>query len=129
MKFIEAAIGPIHPTKFTLAPAFWTCQGDLWGPITVYVPGREKNTRNSKSLTAKCYAMVFCCVVTKLVNIQIVESKEAEALCDGFTRLMCEVGLPANFLVDQEGSLMKCVREGEVDIMNLQLQIETKLKV
>eukprot|EP00092_Neocalanus_flemingeri_P018101 GFUD01019591.1.p1 GENE.GFUD01019591.1~~GFUD01019591.1.p1 ORF type:complete len:2548 (-),score=673.50 GFUD01019591.1:927-8570(-) len=128
-RFVEAAFGPIHPSKFTLAPPFWTTQGDLWGPITVYVPGREKETRNSKALTTKVYAMVFVCVVTKLVNMQIVESKDTEGLCDGLTRLSCEVGTPAHFLIDQENSLMKSLREGEVDLINIQQELQRKVKV
>ena len=81
-RFIEAALGPIHSSKFTLAPPFWASQCDLWGPITVFVPGREKQTRNSTALSTKMYAMVFVCCMTKLTNIQIVESKDTDGLCD-----------------------------------------------
>ena len=128
-RFLQAAFGNIHPDKFTLAPPFWTAQADLWGPITVYVPGREKNTRSSKSLNAKVHCLVFVCVVTKLVNIQVVESKSVEGICDGITRLACEQGMPANLLVDQETSLMKSLREGELTLQNLQHEITTKAKV
>ena len=56
--------------------------------------------------------MVFVCCVTKLINIQIVEGKEVDDLCDGLTRLSCEVATPENLLVDQESALMKsCMKE------------------
>ena len=80
----------------------------------MYVPGRERETRTTKSLSTKVYAMVFVCVVTKLTNIQIVESKEADGLCDGLTRLACETGMPENLLVDQESALLKSLKEGEI---------------
>ena len=128
-RFVEAAFGPVHPSKFTLTPPFWTAQCDLWGPLTVYVPGREKETRNSKALSSKVYAMMFVCVITKLINIQIVESKDVEGICDGLTRLSCEVGTPANLLIDQEASLMKSLREGEVDLLNIKLEIQRRAGV
>ena len=128
-KFLQAAMGPVHPSKFTISPPFWVTQGDLWGPLTTYVPGRERSTRNKAALTAVCYAMVFVCCVSKLVNIQIVECKSVKGLCDGITRLACEQGLPAHFLVDQESALMKSLREGEVDITNLQHEIQTSVNV
>ena len=128
-RFVEAAFGPVHPSKFTLTPPFWTAHCDLWGPLTVYVPGREKETRNSKALSSKVYAMMFVCVITKLINIQIVESKDVEGICDGLTRLSCEVGTPANLLIDQEASLMKSLREGEVDLLNIKLEIQRRAGV
>ena len=45
-KFLEAAMGPISDSQLTLAPAFWMVQLDLFGPITVKVPGFERHTRN-----------------------------------------------------------------------------------
>ena len=119
-RFIEAAMGPVDAAKFTIAPAFWTSQCDLWGPMTVYVPGREKNTRNSTALSTKVWAMVTVCVVTKLVNIQVVESHEAQSLAEGITRLTCEVGTPANLLVDQDSALMKALREGDIELIDLE---------
>ena len=79
--------------------------------MTAYVPGREKNTRNSTALDAKIWAMVFVCCVTKLINIQIIETKDSSGICDGITRLSCEVGTPATMLIDQESSLMKVLKE------------------
>ena len=126
-RFIQAAMGPIHPSKFVVAPPFWTTQADLWGPMVVYVPGREKNTRSSKTLDAACYVLVFVCCLSKAVNLQIIESKSVDGICDGITRLACERGLPSHFLVDQEGSLMKSLREGKMTVIDLQNHLQTKV--
>ena len=128
-RFLEAAMGPIHASKFTLAPPFWCCQCDLWGPITTYVPGREKHTRNSAALSCKVWAMVFVCCVTKLVNIQIIETKNTDGICDGLTRLMCEVGAPNHLMIDQESSLMKVLREGHVDLSDLEGTLRRKVSL
>ena len=128
-RFIEAAMGPIHHTKFTIAPPFWAAQCDIWGPLTVFVPGREKNTRNSAALSAKVYALVFVCLVTKLVNIQIIESKDVSGICDGLTRLTCEVGAPAKLLIDQESSIMKALREGSLELIDLESFARNKVRI
>ena len=127
--FVQAAMGPIHSSKFTLAPPFWICQCDLWGPMTTYVPGREKNTRNSAALSSKVWALVFVCCITKLTNIQIVESKDAAGICDGLTRLTCEVGTPSKMLVDQESSLIKVLNEGKIEILDLETMIRSKVSM
>ena len=43
-KFIEAAFGPIRETQLALAPPFWFCQMDMFGPVDVFVPGFERET-------------------------------------------------------------------------------------
>ena len=64
--------------------------------------------------------LVFCCPVTKVVNMQVIEGKCAEAFAEGFTRLGCELGYPAYVLADQESALVKMLTEAEVSILDLQ---------
>ena len=128
-RFIEASMGPIHSSKFTVAPPFWAAQCDIWGPIPVFVPGREKNTRSSAALSAKVYALVFVCLVTKLTNIQIIETKDVNGICDGLTRLTCEVGAPSKLFIDQETSLMKALKEGEIELLSLENMARKKVQI
>ena len=128
-RFIEASMGPIHSSKFTVAPPFWAAQCDIWGPIPVFVPGREKNTRSSAALSAKVYALVFVCLVTKLTNIQIIETKDVSGICDGLTRLTCEVGAPSKLFIDQETSLMKALKEGEIELVSLENMARKKVQI
>ena len=128
-RFVEAAFGPVHPSKFSIAPPFWASQCDIWGPIGVFVPGREKNTRNSSALSCKVYALVFVCLVTKLTNIQIIETKDVPGICDGLTRLSCEVGTPARLLIDQDSAIMKILREGDIEIIDLETYAKKKCQI
>ena len=128
-RFVEAAMGPIHSSKFTLAPPFWCCQCDLWGPMTTYVPGREKHTRNSTALTSKVWAMVFVCCITKLTNIQIIETKDCDGICDGLTRFVCESGVPKHFMIDQETSLMKVLKDAHIDLVDFEGAVRRKVSV
>ena len=79
-KFIEVSMGGISDHQLTIAPPFWVCMGDLFGPVDVYVPGFERNTRNRKVLEAKVYIATFVCPTTKVVNAQVIETKSVEGI-------------------------------------------------
>jgi hypothetical protein len=128
-KFLQASMGPRDPSSYCIAPAFWVAQADLFGPMTTYVPGRERNTRAHPALPAKCWAMVFCCVLTKAVNIQVVEGHSANCLADGLTRLSCETGTPARLLIDRDSAFMQVLREGEIEIVDLETQMRSRTQV
>ena len=63
-KFLDVAMGPISDVQLTIAPGFYTAFLDLDGPITVYVPGFERQTRNRKSIAVKNWTMTCGCPVT-----------------------------------------------------------------
>ena len=48
-KHIEAVMGPVSEHQLTISPPFFAAFCDLDGPYKVYVPGHERETRNSKS--------------------------------------------------------------------------------
>ena len=51
-KFLQAEMGPISNHQLQIAPCFWACQMDLFGPLVVTVPGFERHTRNRQVLQA-----------------------------------------------------------------------------
>ena len=119
-KYLEASMGPIPDEKLTVAPAFWVTMVDIYGPCHIYVPGHAMKTRHRKVVEAKCYVLVFCCPTTKLVNLQVIESKSHDGVIDGVTRLSCEIGVPSFILVDQDSGIVKALKEAEVNIRDLQ---------
>ena len=122
-RFLEVEMGPISDSQLTLAPPFWMCQVDLFGPITVMVPGFERETRNRRVLEAKCWVMVAVCPTTRLVNLQTMESSKAAGWLDAFTRLGCEVGLPSHVYCDQDSAGMSAFDMAEVELRDLQLRL------
>jgi hypothetical protein len=82
VKFLRSAMGPRHPATMPSphAPAFWIVQANLFGPVTTFVPGREQNTRATSTLTAKCWVMVFSCLLSKAINLQVEEGHSAVML-------------------------------------------------
>ena len=122
-KFIEVSMGPISGHQFAVCPPFWVTQADLYGPLTHYVPGRERNTRNKPSLDAKCYVFVMVCMVTKLVNMQVVETKDVGGISCALTRLGCEVGMPKLFLIDEDSGIMATLKQAEIEMVDASLQV------
>ena len=84
-KFLEVSMGPISSHQFAVCPPFWVTQADLFGPMVHYVPGRERNTRSKPALECKCYVFVMVCMVTKLVNMQVVETKDVGGISCALT--------------------------------------------
>ena len=122
-RFLQVEMGPASEHQLTLAPPFWTCQVDLFGPITVTVPGFERETRNRRVLEAKCWVMTTVCPTTRLVNLQVMESSKAAGWIDAFTRLSCEVGCPSLVFCDRDSAGMSGFDIGEFEIRDLQLAL------
>ena len=122
-KHLEAAMGPISDSQLNLAPPCWMVQADLFGPMNVFVPGFEKNTRNRKVLEAQCWVMTVVCPTTRLVNLQVLESTKSAGWIDGFTRLACEVGVPSHVFLDQDSAGMSAFRNAEYELRDLKLQL------
>ena len=88
--------------QLTISPPFYTAFCDLDGPYKVFAPGFERETRNTKVKNAMVYIMSFACPVSKLINLQVIESKSADGVLEGLTRLGCEHGFPKYLLLDQD---------------------------
>ena len=127
--YMKASMGPRHPSSYAIAPAFYIAQADIYGPITVYVPGRERTTRSNRDMACKAWVMVFICNLSKACNLQVVEGHSAEQLADGLTRLTCEVGVPAMLLIDQDSALMHCLREGDIGLLNLETSMRSRTQI
>ena len=126
-KYVEVETGPIADEQMVVAPPFWVTMMDIYGPMQTYVPGHERNTRSKKALDYKTYIIVFLCPTTKMVNLQVIEGKSADAITEGITRMSCEQGgVPNYVLVDQDSSIIKVLKEAEIDMKDLQHRLFTQ---
>lgn len=66
------------------------------------------------------------CPVTRLVNCQVIEKSDHSGIVDGVTRLASEVGFPKFFMVDQDSSVMKALKEMSVNLRDLQHSLYTE---
>ena len=114
-------MGPLPDESFTVAPPFYVCQLDIYGPIHVYVPGHSMATRNKNVLDVNNYVLTFADPVCRCINLQVIENKSADGIIDGITRMGCEVGMPKVILTDQDSGIIKALNESEVSLKDLQL--------
>ena len=76
-----------------------------FGPVKVYVQGREGNTRSGlAALDSKCWVMVTVCPTTRLINMQVLERSLADGIIYGVTRLSCEIGVPRKLFIDWDSA-------------------------
>ena len=125
-KFLEVSTGPVGEHQLNIAPAMYACQADLFGPVTVYVPGYSKALRGRPALASQVWVMVFVCPVTRLVNCQVIEKSDHGGILDGVTRLAADYGFPKYLMIDQDDAIMKALRESEVCLRNLQHSLYTE---
>jgi hypothetical protein len=124
-RYLEAAFGPIKEIQLTLAPPFYFCQMDLFGPIKVFVPGKERETRHGKpSEAAKAWILTFVCPTTRLINMQVVETSLADGIVSGVIRLSCEIGVPKKLYIDQDSAAMCGLDNVEFNMRNMQLKLD-----
>ena len=122
-KLLQVEMGPISRHQLNIAPAFWACQVDLFGPLMVFVPGFEKRTRNRQVLEAKVWIMTSVCLTTRAVNLQVLEKENAAGIVEVVTRLSCETGVPKLILCDQDTAILSAFKFSELEFRDLQLQL------
>ena len=126
-KLLKQIMGPLADSQLTISPVFYYTLVDLWGPLKSFVPGYEKLgiTRATADKSYNIYIMVFVCAATGTVNCQVIEGKSAEYCMDGFNRFFCETTVPKIVYTDAEGGLLKALKEGEVDLINMAGNLRT----
>ena len=119
LKYTKQLMGPLSDSQLSISPIFYFAFMDMWGPIQVYCPGYEKNTR-ARKMEYEVHMLVIGCAVTGAINCQIIEKKDAGAVLDGLNRFFCEVSVPKVAYPDKDGALMRALTHGEIDLVDLQ---------
>merc|ERR1712002_828126 len=102
---------------------------DLWGPLETFYPGHSRQTRFSQAKPYHCYLMVFVCCATGTTNIQIIEGKHTNSCLQGITKFLCETTVPKVFLIDEDGGLVKNIKDREIGYTDLQGQLFKKKSI
>ena len=118
-KYVRQLMGPLSDTQLCISPIFYVTYIDMWGPLAIYCPGYERRTRNRQQ-KYEVHMLVMACAVTGAVNCQIIEKRDTGAVLDGLNRFFHEVCVPKVCYPDKDGALMKALREGEIDILDMQ---------
>ena len=67
-KFLEVKMGGVNTEQLIVAPPFWACQVDLFGPYKIFVPGHEEQTGNKQMLECQVWILAVVCPTTRLVK-------------------------------------------------------------
>ena len=99
-KVISVAMGPKSCDNLRIAPAFYSCQTDLFGPYSSY-------SSANKRATIKVWFVIFCCCATGAVDIKVAEDYSTSSFIQAFIRFSCKVGYPRKILPDAGSQLVK----------------------
>ena len=68
-----------------IAPAFYISQVDIFGPLNSY---------SNVNKRATIWFVVFCCCVTGVINIKVMEDYYTDSFILPFIRFSCKFGYP-----------------------------------
>lgn len=121
-KLLEVEMGKIHPTRLTIAPAFYHAQVDLFGPMLARC---EHNHRS----TIKVYGCVFKCPATCAVAVYTMTNYTTDSFILAYTRFGSRYGHPTKLFIDQGSQLMSACKKMELSITNIANNLSAQYKV
>ena len=116
-KYLKMIMGGLADTQLYVSPVFYYVLCDMWGPFKSYCPGYERQTRRDKAYDT--YFLIFACVTTGAVNVQLLEGKTTEFVLEGCSRFFSECSVPKILYPDDDGALQKAFSKGEIDVVDL----------
>jgi len=121
-KLTEVEMGKIHPSRLTIAPAFYYSQVDLLGPFTAIC---EHNHRSS----VKVWGLVFKDPTTTAISVHVVQRYDTAAFLQAYTRFVSRYGHPFKLFIDEGSQLLKGCKEMKYDLTDLTNTINSKHNV
>ena len=85
---VKVAMGPCAVVNLQIAPAFYTCLVDLFGPFDSY-------SNINKRATTKVWFVVFFCCATAATDIKLMEDHSTDSFLLAFTRFACRADTPS----------------------------------
>lgn len=99
-KSVDVVMGPLQNINLCIAPPFYACQVDIFGPFKSY-------SSANKRATLKIWFTVFCCCTTGAVDIRAMEDYSTESFVQSFIRFSCRFGYSRYILPDAGSQLVK----------------------
>jgi hypothetical protein len=125
---LKRSMGKLHENRFVIAPAFFNCQVDIFGPLTAIC---EHNHRS----TVKVWGLVFKCPTTGAVSVHCMQKYDTSAFVMAYTRFSSRFGHPQKLVIDAGSQLKKAVKDMEIslidaqNILSVQHQVGTRFEV
>ena len=100
----QQMMAPLPSTRVLPTPAWTYTSIDLFGPI-------EHVDMVRKRLKEKCWGVVFTCMVSRAVHLDLTQAYHTDALLQAIRRFMALRGAPKEFLSDQGSQMIACSKE------------------
>ncbi|NRA93174.1 MAG: hypothetical protein HRU26_10915 [Psychroserpens sp.] len=112
-KNVQQMMAPL-PDQRVLPTPVWTYTSlDLFGPL-------EHVDMVKKRMKEKCWGIIFTCMVSRAVHIDLTQAYHTDAVLQALRRFMSIRGTPREFLSDQGTQLIACSKEvsGMLELLN-----------
>ena len=121
-ELVEVQMGGMHKTMLTIAPAWYNCQIDLFGPM---IASCEHNHRSS----VKVWGVIFKCPATGAVAVHVMARYNTLAFVKAYTRFSARYGHPNTIYIDEGSQLVKAAKEMEIGLVDLTRDLTTEFQV
>jgi len=108
---LKRSMGKLHENRFVIAPAFFNCQVDIFGPLTAIC---EHNHRSS----VKVWGLVFKCPTTGAVSVHCMQKYDTSAFVMAYTRFSSRFGHPQKLIIDAGSQLKKAASDMEISLID-----------
>ena len=112
-KQAQQMMSPLPNERVLPTPAWTYTSVDLFGPI-------EHVDMVRKRLKEKCWGVIFTCMVSRAVHLDLTQAYHTDAFLQALRRFMSIRGAPKEFLSDQGTQLVACSKEvtGILELLN-----------
>ena len=117
-KLLQAEHGSVHPSRLTVAPAFWNSQVDLFGPMFASC---EHNHRSK----VKIWGVIFKCPATAAISVHCMQMYNAGAFVQAFTRFGSRYGIPKTLYIDEGSQLKAACSKMELNLTDIQTGLKS----
>ena len=112
-KSVVATMGPIQNVNLYIAPCFYACQVDIFGPLKSY-------SNINKRASIKVWVLVFCRCTTGAVDIRLMDDYSTDSFILSFIRFSCRFGYSRWVLPEEGSQLIKGCKDMEYLFIDVQ---------
>lgn len=116
---LEVQMGKIHSNRLAIAPSFFYCQADIFGPL-------RATCEHSHRSTVKVYGLVFKCTSTGAIACYCMQSYSTESFLSAFIRFSSRYGYPKKITIDEGAQIVKACKEMQIELFDILKPLSTK---
>ena len=121
-KLVEVEMGKIHPNRLTIAPPFYNCQVDLFGPFSASC---EHNHRSK----VEVWGVAFKDPATSALAVHAMQGYDTPSFLQAYTRFASRYGHPSKLFIDEGSQLLKACKKMEFSLVDITRNLNSEHQV